>query len=185
MVKNLIVEKQLKHISKYISLLLRHQPDLIGLTLDENGWADVQELITKMNEAGTEINVELLLSVVETNDKKRFALNEDKTAIRASQGHSIEVELNLQETIAPDILFHGTADRFVPAILAEGLKKQERRHVHLSSQMETAKAVGSRHGKPVILNINARAMQADGFIFYLSENSVWLVDNVPVKYIST
>ena len=179
------MEKQLKHISKLMSLVLRHQPEAIGLQLDENGWANVQELITKMNDNGTSVDIATLTMAVETNDKKRFAFNEHKTMIRANQGHSIAVDLNLKPAIPPDTLYHGTADRFVESILKEGLKKQQRQHLHLSWQIETAKAVGSRHGRPVILNIDAKAMQQDGFIFYLSDNNVWLVDEVPVKYIST
>ncbi len=127
----------------------------------------------------------MLNLVVSTNDKQRFTFNEDKTKIRASQGHSIEVALNIPATRPPDILFHGTSSRFLPAILAEGLTKQQRQHVHLSSQQETAKAVGGRHGKPVVLTINAAGMQAAGFIFYLSDNKVWLVEHVPAKYISS
>ena len=118
------------------------------------------------------------------NDKKRFAFNEDKTMIRAQQGHSIDVELELKEMLPPDILYHGTAQRSIQNILKEGLTKQQRHHVHLSLQMETAKAVGGRHGKPVILSIDAKAMSASGFVFYLSGNNVWLVDSVPVQYIS-
>lgn len=179
------MEKQLKHISKFMSLVLRHRPEAIGLQLDENGWASVQELLTKMNANGTTVDMATLAMAVETNDKKRFAFNEDKTMIRANQGHSIEVELNLKAAIPPDTLYHGTAERFVESILKEGLTKQQRRHVHLSWQKETAKAVGSRHGKPVILMINAKAMIQNGHTFYLSDNNVWLVDAVPVKYITT
>jgi putative RNA 2'-phosphotransferase len=178
------MENQLKHISKLMSLVLRHQPEAIGLILDKNGWASVQELIEKMNANGTQANIEIIHTVVVTNDKKRFSFNEDKSKIRANQGHSLEVELNLNTTEPPVILYHGTAERFAAKILQEGLIKQQRQHVHLSKDIETAKAVGTRHGKPVILNINARAMRQDGFVFYLSENKVWLVDEVPVQYIT-
>jgi putative RNA 2'-phosphotransferase len=178
------LEKQLKHISKLMSLVLRHQPEAIGLQLDENGWANVQELITKMNDNGTSVDISTLTMAVETNDKKRFAFNEDKTMIHANQGHSIAVELNLNPATPPDTLYHGTAERFVASILKEGLKKQQRQHVHLSWQPQMAKAVGSRHGKPVILMINAKAMIHDGHTFYLSDNNVWLVDAVPVQYIN-
>jgi putative RNA 2'-phosphotransferase len=178
------MEKQLKHISKLMSLVLRHQPEAIGLQLDKNGWANVQELMEKMNANGTQVNIEIIHTVVATNDKKRFSFNEDKSRVRANQGHSLEVELNLNTAEPPDILYHGTAERFAAKILQEGLIKQQRQHVHLSKDTETAKAVGTRHGKPVILNINARAMRQDGFVFYLSENKVWLVDEVPVQYIT-
>lgn len=178
------MEKQLKHTSKFISLVLRHRPEVIGLQLDEQGWADVDELITKMNEQGAGLDLATLQTVVDTNDKKRFAFNEDKTKIRASQGHSLAVELNLQPVMPPDILYHGTAERFLERILQTGLHKQQRQHVHLSRQQATAKAVGSRHGRPVVLGIDAKAMAAAGFLFYLSENQVWLVDSVPVEYIT-
>ncbi|HTE10413.1 MAG TPA: RNA 2'-phosphotransferase [Chitinophagaceae bacterium] len=178
------MSQQLKHISKLMSLVLRHKPDEIGLQLDENGWAVVQELIEKINAKGIDINAETINNIVATNDKKRFAFNQDKTMIRASQGHSIEVELNLPEAIPPGILYHGTTDRFLESILANGLQKQNRQHVHLSATMETAAAVGSRHGKPVILTINAKSMHDAGYKFYLSANKVWLIDSVPFQYIT-
>jgi len=167
-----------------MSLVFRHQPEAIGIQLDEKGWANVQELIQKMNTNGTAVSMATMIMAVETNDKKRFSFNDDNTLLRANQGHSVEVELNLKPAIPPGILYHGTADRFINSILKEGLTKQQRHHVHLSRQMETAKAVGSRHGKPVILRIGAIAMQKDGFAFYLSANIVWLVDAVPAQYIT-
>ena len=178
------MEKQIKHISKLMSLVLRHKPGEIGLQLDENGWANVEELILKINASGINVNLDTINTVVETNDKKRFSFNQDKTMIRANQGHSIEVELNLNVVLPPVILFHGTAERFLESILKDGLTKQQRQHVHLSELHETAKAVGSRHGKPAILTIDARAMAENNFLFYLSVNNVWLVDSVPVEYIT-
>ena len=178
------MSQQLKHISKLMSLVLRHQPEKIGLQLDQNGWASVEQLIEKISAKGIKLNAALLNTVVETNDKKRFAFNPDKTMIRASQGHSIEVDLNLQPVTPPDLLYHGTAERFVTQILKEGLKKQQRQHVHLSLNIETATAVGSRHGKPVILTIDAKAMAQHHFLFFLSANNVWLVDSVAVEYIT-
>lgn len=178
------MEQQLKHISKLMSLVLRHQPEAIGLHVNENGWASVEELIQKINESGTTVNFDIIKTVVNTNDKKRFAFNNDNTMIRASQGHSIEVELNLKPITPPDVLFHGTASRFVKSILKDGLIKQQRQHVHLSQNKETATAVGARHGKPVILTIDAKAMVNDNFLFFLSDNNVWLVDSVPVQYIT-
>ena len=136
-----------------------------------------------MNAKGINVNAEIINIVAETNGKKRFAFNSDKTMIRASQGHSIEVELNLPEAIPPAILYHGTTARFLESILANGLQKQNRQHVHLSETPETATAVGSRHGKPVILKINAKEMHDGGLRFYLSENKVWLTDSVPAQYI--
>jgi len=167
-----------------MSLVLRHKPEEIGLQLNEQGWAKVDELIDKINAMGLLVNFEIIDKVVETNDKKRFAFNDDKTLIRASQGHSIEVELNLPETVPPDILYHGTAVRYLDSILQTGLQKQNRQHVHLSATTETARTVGSRHGKPIILLIDAKAMHNAGCKFYLSENKVWLTDAVPVQYIS-
>jgi len=167
-----------------MSLVLRHKPGGIGLQLDEHGWVSVQELIEKMNAKGMTVNTATINTIVATNDKKRFAFNQDKTMIRASQGHSIEVELNLPETIPPAVLYHGTTSRFLESILANGLQKQNRQHVHLSATIETATAVGSRHGKPVILTIGAKAMHEAGFKFYLSENKVWLTGSVPIQYIT-
>ena len=177
------MEKNLKNTSKFLSLVLRHKPEEIGLMLDENGWVNVDELLEKVNAKGNSINIELLNEIVGTNDKKRFAFNDDKTKIRASQGHSIEINLNLQPSFPPDILYHGTATRFIESILKEGLTKQQRQHVHLSEKLETATAVGARHGKSTVLFVNAKQMQEDGFMFYKSDNNVWLTDSVTVKYI--
>lgn len=178
------MQQQLKHISKLLSLVLRHKPEIIGLQLDENGWANVQELIQKITDNGTAVDAATINLVVDTNDKKRFAFNEDKTHIRASQGHSIAVELNLKPLLPPHILYHGTTISFLDSILKTGLTKQQRQYVHLSELATTAKTVGARHGKPVILNINTKAMAMAGFLFYLSDNGVWLVDSVPVEYIT-
>ncbi|SFD35320.1 RNA 2'-phosphotransferase [Flavobacterium phragmitis] len=172
-----------KSVSKFLSLVLRHSPEKIGLKLDENGWADVEELIAKCNKKGNRMDAALLEYVVENNDKKRFAYNEDKTKIRASQGHSISVELNLAETEPLEYLYHGTVGKFMENIRNEGLKKMSRQHVHLSKDKETAVKVGSRRGIPQILTVRSGAMFRDGFKFYLSENNVWLTDEVPAKYI--
>jgi putative RNA 2'-phosphotransferase len=164
--------------------VLRHKPEEIGLMIDAEGWVLVEELIKKMNLKGIAVNFQIIDEVVQTNDKKRFAFNEDKTLIRASQGHSIEINLNLPAVTPPDILYHGTTEKYLESILQTGLQKQGRQHVHLSVKEEAAKAVGSRHGKPVILIIDAKAMYRAGLEFYLSENQVWLTDSVPVKYIT-
>jgi putative RNA 2'-phosphotransferase len=176
-------EKITNDTSKFLSLVLRHAPEKIQLQLDENGWANVTELITQCNKFHKKINLELLNYVVETNDKKRFAFNEDKTMIRASQGHSISVDLDIEAVIPPDFLYHGTVDKFLEAIKTQGLQKMTRQHVHLSQEKETAIKVGSRKGKPIILVVNTKQMHADGFQFYLSENKVWLTNEVPSKYI--
>ena len=178
-------EKTAKSVSKFLSLVLRHSPETIGLKLDENGWADVEELILKCNKNGSQnqMTSELLDYVVENNDKKRFAFNEDKTKIRASQGHSISVELNLIETEPSEYLYHGTVAKFLENIKKEGLQKMSRQHVHLSKDRETAIKVGSRRGVAQILTVRSGEMFKDGFKFYLSENNVWLTDEVPAKYI--
>ncbi|MBN8786312.1 MAG: RNA 2'-phosphotransferase [Terrimonas sp.] len=177
------MKSDLKHISKFMSLVLRHQPEKIGLQLDENGWTTTEELISKLNAHGITTDFSVIELVVATNDKKRFSFNESKTKIRANQGHSIDIELNLAPVTPPDILYHGTTSRFLESILKTGLQKQNRQHVHLSADETTAKAVGSRHGKPVILTVKAEEMVNDGRIFFLSENTVWLTDEVPVQYI--
>lgn len=170
-------------IGKFLSLVLRHNPETIGIKLDENGWASVDELLQGLKKANRKISMETLEEIVETNDKKRYSFNEDKTKIRANQGHSIDVDLNLKEQTPPRVLYHGTAEASFENIKKFGLVKQNRNHVHLSLDVETATKVGKRHGKPIILEINAEAMDKDGYKFYLSENGVWLTDNVPIKYI--
>lgn len=177
-------EKQNKSISKFLSFLLRHSPETIGLELDEQGWADVATLLAKAGTQQQPITREILEEIVATNDKKRFAFNEDKTKIRASQGHSVEVALDLQAQEPPEYLYHGTVARFLDAIKAEGLLKMNRQHVHLSKDMETATKVGSRRGAPVILTVSAREMHRDGWLFYLSDNGVWLTGAVPAQYIN-
>lgn len=177
------MNKESAKISKFLSLVLRHKPETIGLILHEGGWAFTEELIRKVNEKDIALDAELLQFIVDNNDKNRFAFNDDKTMIRANQGHSVEVDLNLPETIPPDTLYHGTAAHSLEAVLTEGLKKQQRHHVHLSTLAATAISVGSRHGKPVLLEINAQAMQQAGHVFYVSENGVWLADEVPAEFI--
>lgn len=176
-------EKQQKEISKFLSLILRHSPETIQITLDENGWADTEELITKCSKRGKSFTFEDLKEIVSTNDKQRFAFNEDQSKIRANQGHSIEVDLALNMAEPPEFLFHGTVSKFLDAIRNEGLQKMSRQHVHLSKDKATAEKVGSRRGIPVILTIRSGQMHRDGIVFYLSENGVWLTDEVPMKYI--
>lgn len=177
------MEKQIKHISKFLSLVLRHKPEHIGLTIDKEGWASVTELIEKINQKGVRLDLALLQLVVDTNDKKRFAFNDDKTRIRASQGHTVEVELDLQPQTPPELLYHGAADKYVAAIQEHGLFKMERHHVHLTADIETARNVGQRRGRPIILVIKALAMHEQGHKFYLSANGVWLADHVPPEFI--
>lgn len=177
------MEKQAIQISKFLSLVLRHQPELIGLSLDEAGWASVDELLAACRVHGKTISLEQLQEVVATNDKKRFSFNEDGSLIRANQGHSVEVELGYEAAMPPARLFHGTAERFLASIKEQGLLKGNRHHVHLSAGIETATKVGQRHGKPVVLHVDAGRMQQDGFIFYLSTNGVWLTEHIPVPYL--
>lgn len=176
---------QLDQISKFLSFVLRHKPDAIDLKLDENGWANIDELIEKSSKekAFPKLTKPLICRVVENNKKKRFAISEDGVCIRANQGHSIKVNLELQPQQPPEFLFHGTASRFLKSILAEGLKAGKRQHVHLSADMETAEEVGKRYGKPVILKIDTQAMDKKGYQFFLSENGVWLTDFVPMEFI--
>ncbi|MCL2322077.1 MAG: RNA 2'-phosphotransferase [Oscillospiraceae bacterium] len=178
----IFIDENIK-LGKTLSYLLRHNPESIGIKLDEKGYADVSELLEAMKKSRYKINMKILENIVDTNDKKRYSFNEDKTKIRANQGHSIDVDVELKEIIPPDTLYHGTASRFINSIKKLGLLKQNRNYVHLSLDEKTAFKVGSRHGKPVVLIIDSKAMHNDGCKFYLSENGVYLTDNVPVKYI--
>jgi putative RNA 2'-phosphotransferase len=171
-------------LSKFISFVLRHKPESIGLTLDLEGWAAIEELITKSNAAGTRFQREDLLHVVETSEKKRFTLSGDRKRIRAAQGHSVNVELGLSPQEPPIILYHGTATRFTKSILSEGLSPQTRQQVHLSLDEVTAHHVGKRHGKPTILKVDALRMYAKGFKFFLADNDVWLTDHVPPEFLT-
>jgi putative RNA 2'-phosphotransferase len=169
--------------SKFLSLVLRHQPEKIGITLDAAGWVSVRELLDACGRHGVALTREQLDEVVATSDKKRFAFSDDALRIRANQGHSVEVELGYTPLAPPDVLFHGTVDRFLASIHEKGLIKGERHHVHLSADEETAAKVGQRRGKPVILKINAAKMHGAGHVFYRSENGVWLTDHVPAEFI--
>lgn len=175
--------KDLKHISKFLSLVLRHKPEEIGIQMDSNGWVDVDELIEKCAKRGKGFSFETLEEVVETNDKKRFAFNDDFSKIRANQGHTVEIDLELEPKEPLEFLYHGTVAKFIDSIKDGGLQKMQRQHVHMSKDLETAIKVGSRRGKPVILKIHAAEMYKDGHAFYQSKNGVWLCDEVPVKYI--
>lgn len=170
--------------SKFMSLVLRHRPDKIGLALDANGWAKVADLVTCSRNGGLALSVELIREVVETNDKKRFVLSEDGERIRAAQGHSITVDLELTPQEPPELLYHGTPSHAVESIRQQGLLKGKRHHVHLSPDRETAKRVGQRYGRPVILMVQAGTMWQAGIPFFCSENGVWLTDWVAPKYIT-
>ena len=169
--------------SKFLALVLRHKPEKIGLTLDEHGWADVDELIEKTVRSGRELDKESLEYIVRTNDKQRYAFNEDHTKIRANQGHTIPVDVELMESAPPDVLYHGTAESSLSSIMDKGLLKMKRLYVHLSKDYATAIKVGQRHGKPVVLLVDSGRMYKDGYKFYLSANDVWLTEHVPAEYL--
>ena len=172
-----------KDISKYISLILRHKPEAIGITLDEHGWADVNELIEGIRKS-TDFDMPLLEKIVLEDEKQRYSFNEDKTLIRANQGHSIPVDVELERKDPPSILWHGTGEKFTTSIDAMGLIPKSRLYVHLSSDQETAKKVGARHGKPVTYQVDAKTMNKEGYEFYLSANGVWLTKAVPPQYLN-
>ena len=176
-------EQEAKRISKFLSYVLRHRPDEIGIQLDDSGWVEVDTLLDAMCRQGKHITREQVDEVVTTNDKQRFVISDDATRIRASQGHSVDIDLGYDPGEPPDVLYHGTVDRFIDAIRVEGLTKGSRHHVHLSATRDTAITVGQRRGKPVVLLIRAIAMHDDGYEFFLTPNGVWLTDHVPVEFI--
>ncbi|MBO2011649.1 RNA 2'-phosphotransferase [Hymenobacter negativus] len=175
--------KQTTRLSKFLSLHLRHRPDAIGLTLQEGGWVNVADLLAACAAHRTPITLAELTEIVESCDKQRFAFDADGTRIRAQQGHSVEVDLQLLPATPPAELYHGTAPAALPAIRREGLRKMNRHHVHLSPDEETARRVGARRGQPIILTVDAAAMHAASVVFYESGNGVWLVDEVPPQYL--
>lgn len=173
----------IKETSKFISLILRHKPETIGISLDEHGWADVDKLIAGISRTH-ELDRDILEEIVRTDDKQRYSFNEDKTLIRANQGHSIPVDVELEEVKPPEELWHGTGEKYVLSIKEQGLIPKSRLYVHLSKDEETAVKVGKRHGKPVLYIVKAGKMYRDGYKFYLSKNGVWLTKEVPVKYLT-
>ncbi|WP_237151905.1 RNA 2'-phosphotransferase [Oryzibacter oryziterrae] len=170
-------------LSKFVSYILRHKPESIGLVLDAEGWARIDELLEKGNASGVSFGRDELLELVANSDKKRFSLSEDGLRIRAAQGHSVEVTLGLEAREPPSVLYHGTATRFLDAILVKGLTPQSRQQVHLSVDVATATKVGQRHGKPVVLVVGAQQMFAKGFRFFQADNGVWLTDHVPPQFL--
>jgi putative RNA 2'-phosphotransferase len=179
------MDRRLVTVSKFLAKHLRHAPDALGLTLRPGGWVPVDDLLAASAAAGFPVSYDELIECVETNDKRRYSFDPTGDLIRANQGHSVDVDLNLETTEPPEVLYHGTVDRFLASILAEGLKKGKRHHVHLSADVETARRVGARRGKPVILQVAAGAMHAEGYAFFVSANGVWLTDAVPAAHLTT
>ena len=169
-------------LGRFLSLVLRHNPGAAGVELDEHGWADVAELLNGVRRTGRQIDMETLERIVRENNKQRYAFNENRTKIRANQGHSLQVDVGLKEVNPPRYLYHGTAASFLSAIQAEGIRKMARQYVHLSGDYQTAVSVGRRHGTPIVLRINAGTMAENGARFYRSENGVWLCEYVPPEY---
>jgi len=182
--KDATMQKRLVTVSKYLAKYLRHAPHELGLTLQPGGWVPVEDLLAAAQRNDFPISFEELEECVETNDKKRFSFDISGELIRANQGHSVEVNLQLEEKEPPETLYHGTVERFLPSILTEGLKKGKRHHVHLSGDVETAQKVGARRGKPVILRVESNRMFREGNSFFLSANGVWLTDAVPPEYLA-
>lgn len=174
--------KDLDRTSKFISLILRHKPEVIGITLDEHGWANVEELTAGIQRTQA-FDMEMLEEIVRTDNKKRYSFNEDKTLIRANQGHSIPVDVELPVTEPPEYLYHGTGQKYAESIDQLGLIPKSRLYVHLSGDVDTAVKVGSRHGKPVVYRVESGRMQEDGYVFYRSVNGVWLTKEVPAAYL--
>lgn len=179
----MMTEKETIRISKFLSLVLRHDPGHIGIALDTAGWIDVEELLRAVNDHAVPLTLEHLKHIVATSDKKRFAFSEDGKRIRASQGHSVEVDLAYEPQAPPELLYHGTPDRFVCSIREKGLLKMKRHHVHLSAETDAALRVGARRGKPVLLTIRAGEMHRAGHVFFRSSNGVWLVEHAPRQFI--
>jgi putative RNA 2'-phosphotransferase len=167
-----------------LSFVLRHQPQAIGIQLDAAGWVAVDTLLAQCRAQGRTLSREQLEEIVATSPKRRFAFSEDGQRIRASQGHSVPVDLGYLPAAPPELLFHGTVAAAVGSILSEGLRKMDRHHVHLSPDRQTARVVGGRRGRPVILRVAAGRMHRDGHVFYLSANGVWLTDEVPPSYLA-
>ncbi len=176
-------DRRRTRVSKYISKHLRHAPEAIGLTLGEGGWVPIALLLAATAEHGFPISPEELRHVVSRCDKQRFAIDDAKQLIRVNQGHSVEVDLELEPLTPPAVLYHGTAIRFREPILASGLRKMSRQHVHLSADIATAVSVGKRHGSPTVIAVDTMSMNRDGFVFFQAANGVWLTDHVPPKYI--
>jgi len=177
-----MTEKESIRMSKFLSLILRHEPERVGLKLGDAGWVSVEELLQALNRHNVALTLEQLKHVVATSDKKRFTFSEDGLRIRANQGHSVEIDLQYPPQTPPELLYHGTAMRFLDGIRRDGLQKMDRHDVHLSADTQVTVQVGGRHGKPALLRIRAGDMHRAGFVFRCSANGVWLVDHVPRQF---
>lgn len=173
----------LTNLSRYMSLILRHKPEVIEITLDEHGWASVNDLICGIEKNNPGFNMDILEQIVRTDSKQRYSFNDDKSLIRANQGHSVNVDVELKEKEPPEYLYHGTGEKYVKSINQDGLIPKSRLYVHLSKDIKTAENVGKRHGKEIIYRINSGRMYRNGYKFYLSENGIWLTKEAPVKYL--
>lgn len=183
-IREINMSKQLNKISKFLSYILRHQPEAIGITLDTDGWVNIDNLIMQANQHGEQLNRELIEQVVKTSDKKRFTISDDGVKIRAAQGHSTQqVNISHAEQMPPEFLYHGTATQFIDSIKKQGLVAGSRHYVHLSGDEKTANKVGERHGKPVVLKVKTLQMYQQGFKFYLADNGVWLTNTVPNTFL--
>ena len=171
-------------LGRFISLVLRHDPSAAGITVDGEGWADVNALIRGVCDTGRKLDCETLERIVRENNKQRYSFNADKTKIRANQGHSINVHIDMREETPPEVLYHGTSAAVIDSIKEKGILKMTRRYVHLSKDFETAVNVGKRHGKPAVLLIDTAAMLRDGYVFRISENGVWQSDDIPWQYVT-
>ena len=174
----------MKTISKFLAYILRHNPSAAGIELDSHGWAEVDALIEGVCKTGRFLDMQLLEEIVQTDSKQRYSFNGDRTKIRANQGHSVDVDVEMEICAPPDILYHGTAEKYIESIREQGILKRNRNFVHLSTDAETAIKVGSRHGNPIVLKINTKQMHEDGYIFLLSENGVWQTEQVPYIYVT-
>lgn len=172
---------EMTETSKLIAYMLRHRPNEFGLSMDQHGWVDANEVV-KAVAARHKFDAKMLEAIVASDEKKRYSFNEDKSKIRANQGHSIQVDVEMPERIPPEVLYHGTGEKYVEQILKSGLLPKSRLHVHLSKDHDTAVSVGSRHGKPAVFEVRAKAMHDAGHKFWLSENEVWLTKAVPVEF---
>ena len=177
-----MMEKNIEQLSRFLSFILRHKPESIGIKVDEHGWANVEELLAGISEQYY-IDMDMLEEIVATDNKQRYSFNEDKTLIRANQGHSIPVDVELEKKEPPEYLWHGTGEKYIEYIMEQGLLPKSRLYVHLSPDYETAVKVGMRHGKPVIFKIPSGKMAEAGYDFYCSVNGVWLTKQVPVEYL--